>query len=187
MTIGETSIFAIESHIDRAFEKPSWRGLGFFVIYICGRRYGIKSPGQTMLACSLDEVERRISRRGTHEAVFADADATEIANAYTRAVYVDHDESETYFGMSETQFTEAINSRGIVWAPDGDEAFDDSSYILQFDVDERVRLVAFTRPDGSVDPTSLREVWLSACDFYSTLLRWQDAFLAEWKSLPKHS
>jgi hypothetical protein len=36
-----------------------------------------------------------------------------------------------------------IYSRHILWAPDGDAAFDDGSYILQFDVDERVRLIAF--------------------------------------------
>jgi hypothetical protein len=74
-------LFAIESEITRAFEKPSWRGLGFLVIHVGGQGYGIKSPGQSMLACSFDEVGARITGRGTHHAPFAEAAAIEIANA----------------------------------------------------------------------------------------------------------
>ncbi len=65
MTIGDTSIFAIESEITRAFERPSWRGLGFFVIHVAGQRYGIKSPGQLVSQCW--------PGRGTHCAPFAEA------------------------------------------------------------------------------------------------------------------
>lgn len=186
MIVGDKSIFAIESEIDRAFERLSWRGLGYFVIHVGGRIYGIKSPGQTMLACSLDEVERRILKRGTHEAPFARSDATELANAYIRAVYIDHDATGTFLGMSEAQFTETLYGKGVIWAPDGDEAFDDGSYVLQFDVDNRVRLIAFMRSDRLVDPASVREVWLPADDFYEMLKRWKEAFLLEWQSQPKH-
>ncbi len=187
MIAGETSIFAIESEITQAFERLSQRGLGFFVIHVMGRRYGIKSPDATMLAVSFDEVGRRISGRGNHKASFSEADAAEIANAYTSALYLDHDENDTYFGFSEARFTEIIKSSRLVWAPDGEEGFDDSSYVLQFDVDDRVRLVAFTRPDGLVDPASLREVWLAADSFYEILRQWRERFIAEWESLPKQS
>jgi len=186
MTVGDTSVFAIESEITRAFERPSWRGLGFFVIYVAGQSYGIKSPGQSMLACSFDEVGRRINGRGTHQAPFADAAAIDIANAYTSAVYLDHNGNQTYFGMSEPEFTETLSSNSLVWAPDGDEAFDDGSYVLQFDVGERVRLIAFKRPDSLVDPASVREVWISSDIFYKSLRQWRDTFTAEWESLPKH-
>ena len=161
MTVGDTSLFAIESEITRAFEKPSWRGLGFFVIHVGGQGYGIKSPGQSMLACSFDEVGTRITERGTHHAPFAEAAAIEIANAYTSAIYLDNDQNEMYFGMSEAEFTKTLDSKSLVWAPDGDEAFDDGSYVLQFDVGDRVRLIAFKRPESLVDPASVREVWLS--------------------------
>ena len=186
MTIGDTSTFAIESEITRAFEKPSWRGLGFFVIHVAGQRYGIKSPGQSMLACSFDEVGTRITGRGKHQAPFAEAAAIDIANAYVGAIYLDNNGNETYFGFSEPQFTKAIYSNSLVWAPDGDEAFDDGSYVLQFDLDDRVRLIAFKRPDSLVDPASVREVWLSADTFYGTLREWRNSFMAEWESLPKH-
>ena len=186
MTVGDTSVFAIESEITRAFERLSWRGLGFFVIHVAGQSYGIKCTGQSMLACSLDEVGRRIERRGTHQAPFAEAPAIDIANAYTSAVYLDNNESDTYFDMSEAQFTKALRSNSLVWAPDGDEAFDDGSYVLQFDVGDRVRLIAFRRPDSLVDPASVREVWISSDIFYNDLRQWRDGFIAEWESLPKH-
>jgi hypothetical protein len=186
MTIGDTSTFAIESEITRAFQKPSWRGLGFFVIHVAGHSYGIKSPGQSMLACSFDEVGTRISGRGTYQAPFAEAAAIDIANAYTSAVYLDDHEDETYFGLSEAQFTKMLYSNSLVWAPDGDEAFDDASYVLQFDVGDRVRLIAFKRPDSLVDPASVREVWLSSDTFYNALREWRNSFMAEWESLPKH-
>jgi hypothetical protein len=187
MIAGQTSLFAIESEITQAFEKPSLRGLGFFVIHVTGRCYGIKSPGNTMLAVSFDEVGRRIFGRGTHKAPFAEAGAAAIANAYTRAVYLDHGVGDTYFGMSEAQYAETIRSSRLVWAPDGDEAFDDSSYVLQFDVDDRVRLIAFKRPDGLVDPASVQEAWLPADIFYGILREWRESFMSEWESLPKHS
>jgi Immunity protein 42 len=187
VTIGDISIFAIESEITRAFERPSWRGLGFFVIHVGGQSYGIKTPGQSMLACSFDEVGTRIIGRGTHHAPFAEAAAIDIANAYTSAVYLDNNGKKTYFGMSEAQFAKTLYSNSLVWAPDGDEAFDDGSYVLQFDVGDRVRLIAFKRPEQLVDPASVREVWLSCDAFYNTLREWRDGFMAEWESLPKHS
>lgn len=187
MTVGDTTNFAIESEITRAFEKPSWRGLGFFVIYVAGQSYGIKSPSQSMLARSFDEVGARITGRGTHQAPFADAAAIDIANAYTSAVYLDNNGNETYFGMSEAEFTKILYSKSLVWAPDGDEAFDDGSYVLQFDIGDRVRLIAFKRPESLVDPASVREVWLSSDTFYDALREWGATFLADWESLPKHS
>jgi hypothetical protein len=186
MTVGDTSLFAIESEITRAFERPSWRGLGFFVIHVAGKSYGIKSPGQSMLACSFDQVGTRITGRGTHQAPFAEAAAIDIANAYTSAVYLDNDGNETYFGLSEAEFTKTLYSKSLVWAPDGDEAFDDGSYVLQFDVGDRVRLIAFKRPESLVDPASVREVWLSSDTFYNALREWTNTFLVDWESLPKH-
>jgi hypothetical protein len=139
-----------------------------------------------MLACSFDQVGTRITGSGTHQATFAEAAAIDIANAYTSAVYLDNDGSQTYFGMSEAEFTKTLYSKSLAWAPDGDEAFDDGSYVLQFDVGDRVRLIAFKRPESLVDPASVREVWLSSDTFYNALREWKNAFLAEWESLPKH-
>jgi hypothetical protein len=79
-----------------------------------------------------------------------------------------------------------ISSKRIVWAPDGDAAFDDGSYVLQFDVGDRVRLVAFESSEGCLyDPSSLIDQWLPADDFYRVLQDWNDAFVAEWEAMPK--
>jgi hypothetical protein len=77
MTIGDTSIFAIESEITRAFERPSWRGLGFFVIHVAGQRYGIKSPGQSVSQCW-----PALSMKLGHES----PDATHIARRLQRRI-----------------------------------------------------------------------------------------------------
>ena len=93
-----------------------------------------------MLACSFDEVGRRIGGRGTDQAPFAEAAAIDIANTYTRAVYLDNNRKENIFGMSEAEFTKKLYSNSLVWAPDGDEAFDDGNYVLQC---QRARVLAF--------------------------------------------
>jgi hypothetical protein len=71
-------------------------------------------------------------------------------------------------------------------APDGDEAFDDGSFVLQFDVGDRVRLIAFKSCHNYLhDAGSLSDVWLAADDFYGILRQWHDAFESEWESTPK--
>jgi hypothetical protein len=67
-----------------------------------------------------------------------------------------------------------------------DEAFDDGSYVLQFDVGDRVRLIAF-KSDESYRHASgtLSDVWLPADEFYNVLREWRDAFEAAWMAAPK--
>jgi hypothetical protein len=186
LIIGNTSLFAIESSITEAYERLSFRALGFFVIHVGGRRYGRRSVDSTMLACSFDEVERRIAMRGTHNVPFAaEPDAGKIANAFRGAVYSET-QKESYFGLPLARFIEMIYSKRIVWAPDGDEAFDDGSYVLQFDILDSVRLIAFKCGQGlSYDPATLGDVTLAADDFYGLLRDWHDAFEAEWTSMKK--
>src|SRR6478672_7257374 len=143
MIVGTPSVFAIESSISRAYERLSLRALGFFIIHIGGRSYGRRTPDSTMLACSYDEVERRITRRGRHSVPFgAETDGAKIANAFRAVLYSDSPQGN-YFGLPFLTFRDMLQSSHIVWAPDGDEAFDDGSYILQFDIDDNVRLIAF--------------------------------------------
>jgi len=190
MIIGNPSVLAIESGITRAYERVSLRALGFFVIHVGGRCYGVHEPDATMLACSFDKVERRIASRGRHAAPpLAKLDAGEIANAFRTAFFIDQ-EDETYCGIPADEFRNLfyVESRSLVWAPDGDEAFDDGSYVLQFDVKDRVRVIAFTSSEDYLyDPATLSDTWLPAADFYQLLQRWHDAFEAEWTSSLKVS
>jgi hypothetical protein len=188
MVIGNPSVFAIESEIAQAYQRLSQRALGFFVVHVGGRRFGICESHATMLGCSFDAVQRRIARRGTHTAAFAtEPDAGKIADAFRNAVYAE-DRDEDYFGIPRAEFRKLFNqgSSDLMWAPDGDEAFDDGSYVLQFDVEDRVRLIAFKSCDGYIhDPVALSDVWLPADDFYRVLQRWQEAFDSEWAVMPK--
>jgi hypothetical protein len=61
MMIGNPGIFAIESEISRAYERLGLRALGFFVLHVGGRRYGVYEPEATMLANSFDDVQERIA------------------------------------------------------------------------------------------------------------------------------
>lgn len=133
MIIGDSPVLAIESSISKAYERLSFRALGYFVIYVGGLCYGRRSADSTLLACSFDEVGRRLAMRGRHTMPFAgDADARSIAGAFRDAVYGD-EPLESHLGLPSPKFREMTYSNRVVWAPDGDEAFDDGSYVLQFE------------------------------------------------------
>jgi hypothetical protein len=188
MITGDPLIFAIESAITQAYARVSLRALGFFVIHLAAQRYGVYRPDATMLACSFDGVEQRLARRGMHTTSFAaEAEAEKIAQAVYQSLWGAEQEQEQCFGMSEPEFHELVYSSHLEWAPDGDKAFDDGSHVLHFDVEDRVRLIAFKvneQGDGFI-PNSLCEVWLPADHFYHVLRQWRDAFQAEWAALPK--
>jgi hypothetical protein len=184
--VGDASIFAIESGITQAYERPSLRALGFFVIHVAGHRYGVHTPDATMLANSFDEVKERFSNRAQHTAFFAGDSAGKIADCISRALYAEEQEGEQFFGMTQPDFRHMIHSHDLLWAPDGDAAFDDGSYVLQFDVEDRVRLIAFRRGEGCFHiPASLSDAWIPADTFYGVLRQWHHDFEAEWASTPK--
>lgn len=187
MIVGNPDVFAIESEVTQAYEQLSFRALGFFVIDVQGRSYGVKEPDATMLACSFDEVGRRIARRGQHTPPFAiDSNAGDIAYGFRRANYDVEEEGELLFGWPVPQFNDAVSSNHLEWAPDGDEAFDDSSYVLHFEDKDRVRLIAFKSTlDSTYDLANLSDVWLSQDNSYGILQDWRDRFEAEWEALPK--
>jgi len=123
---GDKKSFAIESEITEAFERPGLRALGFFVVYIGNYRYGVHAPRATMLACSFDEVKRRMANRGKHMAPFAnESDASRIAIAVDKAIYASRDEGEIIFDTSLLELRKRIGVHKLLWAPDGDAAFDD--------------------------------------------------------------
>jgi hypothetical protein len=190
MLIGDPSIFAIESDVTKAYERLSFRALGFFLIHIGGFCYGVRSSEATMLANSFETVRERIILRGKHTASFAtEPNAGSIADAYRDAIFAPDQEDEEFFGIPQPEFADFFCSDILVWAPDGDEAFDDGSHVLHFDVENRVRLIGFksNREGYHHNPTTLRDIWLDADYFYGVLQQWHDAFEAEWKALPKIS
>ena len=149
------------SEITWACEQLSQLALGFFVVHVAGRCYGIRKPDASMLGVSFDQVDKRIARRGSHNPPFPmNAAAADVAYSFRRAIFDESGERERFFGMSVPQFSEAISSNHVQWV--SDEEFDDSSYVLQFEDENEVRLVAFTgTPDFRYEPASLRDVSLT--------------------------
>jgi hypothetical protein len=187
MLVGDPSSFAIETEITEAYERVSIRALGYFLIHIDGLAYGIRAPDATCLACSFDEVVARVKRKGCHHTAFARLlDSNAIATGVVAGIYADGDDSELLLGMPRRQLTEQLSRKNIVWAPDGDQAFDDGSVVLHFDVDERVRLIGFRiANDYSIERGSLREHWMSGLEFYGILERWIGTFEDAWSKIPK--
>jgi hypothetical protein len=191
MTVGDPCSFAIESGITIAFNRLAFLGLGFFVVHIGGRRYGVHEPEAALLSGAFEEVQSRIARQGRHTAPFAsEPRGGRIADAYCDSwrdpIWTADEEKERFCGITQGEFRNLIYANKFDWFHDGDDAFDEWS-VLHFDVDDRVRLIAFRSIDNEFhhDPTTLTDVWLGAEEFYRVLKEWRDLFEAEWKAAPK--
>lgn len=183
MLVGNKEVFAIESEIEEAYYTISLRALGFFVIYIGGKRYGLRKPDATMLAISHGEVVERIHRCGTHSVPFLDsANAREIAEAVQGAIYGD-DETRKYFGHDAEEFYNSLKKNGVIWAPGGDAAFDDGGNVLQFDQPNgKVRLIGFLNVEEHGEfISSITETYMEADSFYGILEQWAKSFVSEWE------
>jgi len=185
--IGNKSNFAIEFGITKAYAELGLFALGFFTIHLSDIRYGVYEPDTTALGCSFDEVRERFLHRGKHIAPFAtEPDAHKIAVAFSDAIYAPDQENEEFFGLSLESFSKLFYSNKLMWAPDGDEAFDDGSYILHFDLGNQVRLIGFKRDQGHYhDPLTLTDIYLEADEFYKILQTCAEAIEEEWKAALK--
>jgi hypothetical protein len=149
--VGDPEVFAIESALNRAFESVSFYGLGYFLIHLRGVCYGVRADDATALACSVDEVRARISDRGKHLAAgWDDLDAFAIAHAFRAAVYDPGLVKDPDLAGRLEDFAAMVWASKLAWAPDGDEAFDDGSYVLQIDAGSLVRLIGFKGTAGGL-------------------------------------
>ncbi len=193
MIIGNPNAFAIESSITQAYARPGWLGLGFFVLHIGGRQYGVREPDATMLGVPFDTVEERLVNHGTHRATFASfPDGAALFDTLSASLYADlEDETATAArsccGMSPARLSELICETRLRW-PDPDEAFDDGTSLFHFDVGSRVRLLVTNGGDPTSwrhNPETFRDLWLDAGYFYQVLQQWRIAFLNEWNRAHK--
>jgi len=185
MLIGNPEIFAIESFINKVYPDRGCLALGYFSIHILSHAYGVRSPEASMLGCSLDAVQRRIEQRGCHLLPSAsDFEASVIAESVHNAIYSDYPR-DRLLDMTREDFTEILYKRDILWAPDGDEAFDDGSNIIQIDEGDRVRVIGFVN-DGDMESIlkTVSEIYIPQDDFYAILEEWPSAFETELKNFP---
>ncbi|WP_455296758.1 Imm42 family immunity protein [Brucella pituitosa] len=182
MIVGNRKKFAIESNIKLAYAKKSLLALGFFVVYVNGKRYGVRKDDATMLANSYDSIIERIKKRGSHVVESLNNEsAQKIAEAYRDAFYED-DSSKKYFGWDGNSFQDVLIEKGIVLAPDGDAAFDDGGHVLHFDEpNSKTRLIAFFNEENRSDlMSSVQEIYLEESVFYEILEQWAHLFISEW-------
>jgi hypothetical protein len=180
MVSGDRNLFAIESAISKAYERLSSWALGYFVIYINGFRYGVHQQDATGLACSFGEVQDRLARRGQHSAPILEREpAHAIADSILNAIYSDSPQV-SFFGMNRAEFCQMVYSNHLIWAPDGDEAFDDGSFVLQIDMGDRVRLIGFKGDDSYHHvPSTLNDARVESPQFYGVLSQWLVGIEAE--------
>jgi hypothetical protein len=179
--IGDPNLFAIESGITTVLKSQSQLAIGHFVIHIGGHSFGVAEPDATLLGCSYAAVKRRLGRRGFHCIAFeGELDATQIVDAVHASIYDEVRQQESFFGLSSEVFRNALTANEIIWAPDGDAAFDDGGHVLQFDQGNRVRLIGFKNLETSEETLqTVIEEWLDQDQFYQLLKRWQEAFDVE--------
>lgn len=184
MIVGDPAQFAIESGISHASKKPSILAIGFFNIHISGYRYGLNKSDSTAFGCTFDDVERRLAHRGSHVAPFSgEVDPGRIAESVRNALYADEGR-ESYFGLPIAEFSKLIHRNHLMWAPSGDEAFDDDSYVLQFDLGDQARLIGFkSHADFTYESSTLRDVRIRQDLFYDILEQWLLLFEKERTSL----
>jgi hypothetical protein len=179
-------VFAIESFISNAYANRGIMAIGYFLIKINGISYGVKEYNATALACSYDEVIRRLEMRGKHiaPAELSVLPGLELAQLANDILYgdIDNDQDDCKISMSHDELIKVMYKRNLVWSPDGDEAFDDGSRVLQFDIDnETVRLIGFkTTSDDKVDISTLTDLIMDSNEFYLVLKKWADDFYKEW-------
>ncbi|MFB4386418.1 Imm42 family immunity protein [Agrobacterium sp. LR_9] len=171
MFVGNPQKFAIESEISEAYASESQFGLGYFNIHILGKRYGVCKHDASLLGCSYSEVVQRVERRGEHTIRFdGRSDGYGIVKGFLDAYYGERVDPEA---------VDEILLQRILWAPDGDAAFDDGGHVFHFDVCDKVRLLGCVNNQG--EPEQFAELWLQADDFYGVLIAWRDAFFESWR------
>lgn len=181
MLVGSKDRLAIESVITAVLPSLSERALGYFVIYVGGRLFGVKRPDASLLACSFEEVIGRLRRRGSHQVpLLSGLSAPVIVEAFLNAVYRDRPLA-SYLGLTKSEFISVIDAARIQWAPDGDAAFDDGSYVLQLDVEDEVRVIAFQNMEIPADTAcSIAEQRIDGDVFYGVLREWSAHFISDW-------
>lgn len=186
MIIGNPDSFAVESSIHVAYSDHEGLAWGCFTYHIGGLRYGVTDLDATMMRCSLDQVTDRLAARGTHAAgPLAIREAGAVWDAY-RELFYGMEDKILYAGLGYDEYQWFYAGNDLVLAPDGDEAFDDGSHVLQFDIGPQVRLIAARSGSGLThDPSTLRDVRLPADEFYRVLAEWRRAYLEEWEKSPK--
>ena len=151
------------------------KSLGWFNIWISGHRYGCHEPDSTLLGNSYDRVGAIIRNRGGHTSALSEYPANDIALRLGGACFGGLEFAEVQ-GMSSDELYADVIRRRLWWAPDGDEAFDDGSNVIIFDIGASVRLVGFRMTDNAEAVVDVHESAVPEAVFYDLLIEWRNRF-----------
>lgn len=176
IVLGHSDSFMLDTCV--SFIYPGNRitnAIGWFNIWISGHRYGCHEPDSTALAHSYDCVGAIIRNRGGHTSALSEYSADDVALRLGGACFGDLEFTEVQ-GMSSDELYADVIRRRLWWAPDGDEAFDDGSNVILFDVGAHVRLVGFRMTDDAESVVDVHESTVPEAVFYDLLIEWRNGF-----------
>jgi hypothetical protein len=151
--------------------------LGYFVVYIQGQRYGVYEPDATLLGNSIGTVRQRVANMGSHTlGISIDFPEKQLIDWYIKCYGDLLSPCRDILGDDGLKLWDEFNRNKILWAPDGDEAFDDGSHVFHFDFGRIVRLIGCTYVNYLPIENSIRSICLPSSDFYEILDRWQASF-----------
>lgn len=182
MLFGNVERFAIESQVTRYCPNRGFMALGYFNLHVAGSRFGVRAPDATMLACSLDEVGRRLERRGRHAAPeLASCSKEPIIGSFLKSLYAPALSLPEIEGINASEAGRIFHQGNLIFAPDGDEAFDDGGHALQWDEGSSVRLIAFVNhAEELMTLSSSVEMRMDSHEFYGILSEWHRSFRVAW-------
>lgn len=182
--VGSCEYFAIESYADEFIASESQMAVGYFVIYADGKRYGVHNSRACVLGNSYDEVISRIKREGTHKFISSSqTDAIDLAIHVVNFIYDRGFQESAIQSEWKHELDEALYTNSLVWAPDGDAAFDDGSHVIQIDEGENVRIVAFVNAETQNElEESVADIRIERDAFYDMLRTWSKHFDCQWRN-----
>ncbi len=188
MIYGAVETFALESGVSAFLPELGQMAIGFFNIHINGRRHGVYDMEASLLASSYFRVTERLQEKGEH---VLPSNMGKSSLDFVRSFRYLHYGINTIGADSEILNNgcdvDRVFDNNLMWAPDGDEAFDDGSHVFQIDEkDNMVRLIAFNNSlDEAEFVDSITELYIESRRYYGVLEDWSTAFRTLWENSAK--
>ena len=169
MIVGDRSRFAVEIELHPDSPKSISTGFGLYRFWIADQPYGRSAPDASCLAASCDALRERLGQRGHHDAT--GMPTGNPLGILERAYWLIYRVTDVHIASRQASAQEVAQARRLMMAPDGDEAFDDGSFVVQWDDRGVVGLAAGLVGEGDgpmiVDP--VRSIRLGTVDFYDVV------------------
>lgn len=165
MFFGDKERFAIEIEINNYF-YDDFVGEGKFLAYIHGYCYGLHEDYSTVFLCIRDLLKKFYFEEVNTDKIFLNFSSTEIAYSYYLPIY-----SDISFNDIDKQLLKASENLEV-WTPES--AFDDGSYMIHFDTNNRTRIIGFKsyieNETCNIKKESINEIIISRPEFKNILL-----------------